>query len=151
MMCEAVWRLGVLVTLSGAACLGVATPAGGSDGDGDTDTDTDVDGDTDTDTDTDTDADTDADSDSDADPIDSDGDGFLDEEEAACGSDAGDPASTCFACGWRDGDPGDLGPVGAEVGDTIENYVMVDQCGDEVPLWTFAGEYHILFVPTWGG
>jgi hypothetical protein len=88
----------------------------------------------------------DGDGDADSDAGDGDGDGFLDVEETECGSDPEDPASTCYRCGWRRGDPGDLVATGAAVGDTIDNATLVDQCGDEVPLWDFAGEYHVLFL-----
>ncbi len=91
--------------------------------------------------------DADADSDSDSDPdADTDADGFSDKEESDCGSDPADAESICYACGWRRGDPGDLVATGAAEGDTIENVHMIDQCGEEVPLWDFAGEYHILFL-----
>ena len=133
----------LMILACGAGCLGTGPPSGG-------DSAADADADSDTDADSDADADSDSDSDSDG-PVDGDGDGFLDEEETACGSDPDDPGSTCFACGWRDGDPGDLGPVGNREGDTIDNILLVDQCEDEVPLWTFAGEHHILFMPSWGG
>jgi len=79
-------------------------------------------------------------------PADADGDGFTGEEEAACGSDPDDVASTCYACGWQRHDPGDLVSSGAAPGDTIANMTLVDRCGEEVPLWDFAGEYHVLFL-----
>jgi hypothetical protein len=77
---------------------------------------------------------------------DSDADGFDDGEEQACGSDPLDVADVCYACGWHQDDPGDLVATGNRVGDTADNLVLVDQCGDEVKLWDFAQEYHILFL-----
>ena len=77
---------------------------------------------------------------------DSDGDGWSDAEENDCSSDPLDEASSCYACGWRRGDPGTLSSDGADYGDTIANITLYDQCGDEVPLWDFAGDWHIVFA-----
>ena len=82
----------------------------------------------------------------DPDVADSDGDGVSDGDEAACVSDPLDASEQCYACGWPHRDPGDLGTPGAEVGDTIANLAITDQCGEEVKLWDFAEEYHILFM-----
>jgi len=79
---------------------------------------------------------------------DSDGDGFSDSEELDCVSDPTDSSEQCYACGWEHSDPGTLTATGAEIGDTIENILLVDSCSEEVPLWDFAGEYHILFLTT---
>ena len=77
---------------------------------------------------------------------DSDGDGVTDLGEVGCVSDPTDPESICYDCGWAHNDPGGLGPVGDAEGDTIEDIDLVDQCGETVPLWDFAKEYHILFM-----
>jgi hypothetical protein len=133
-----------------AGCLTAGSSGGGGGGDADADADTDADADADTDADADSDTDSGTGSDTGSgtgeDPVDSDGDGFLDDEETDCGSDPADVASTCYACGWRRGDPGDLVSTGNQEGDTVANVTMIDQCGEEVPLWDFAGEYHILFM-----
>jgi hypothetical protein len=78
--------------------------------------------------------------------VDTDGDGFSDCDEIACGSDPYDPTSTCYACGWPKGDSSSLTATGAKVGDTIANLDLIDQCKEHVPLWNFAGKYHILFM-----
>jgi len=36
--------------------------------------------------------------------------------------------------------------TGAGEGDVMVNLAMIDQCGEEVTLWDFAQEYHILFI-----
>lgn len=77
---------------------------------------------------------------------DSDADGTTDGAEVTCGSDPLDQAEVCYTCGWKHGDPGDLGAVGPEVGDTIENLALFDQCEEAVDLWDLAEEYHILFI-----
>lgn len=82
------------------------------------------------------------------DGTDDDGDGFTNVEEAACGADPADPSHTCYACGWSRGDPGDLVATGGQVGDTVENLVLVDACSEEVPLWDLAGPYRILWMTT---
>ena len=79
-------------------------------------------------------------------PPDGDADGFTDDEEAACGSDPVDVASTCYACGWTRGVRAAVADVGDSIGDTIANLALVDQCGEDVPLWDMAGMYHILFL-----
>lgn len=77
---------------------------------------------------------------------DSDGDGFTDAEEVDCISDPLNVDEACYACGWGHNDPGDLASEGAGIGDVIANLTMVDQCGEDVELWDFYGEYHILFM-----
>ncbi len=77
---------------------------------------------------------------------DSDDDGVDDGEEVDCVSDPLDPEEVCFKCGWEHNDPGDLETTGKKVGDVIANIDFVDQCGEEVALWDFAQEYHILFM-----
>ena len=81
---------------------------------------------------------------------DSDGDGEADGAEMDCGSDPLDPTQVCYLCGWRRGDSSDLVATGSEAGDTISNLVFIDQCAEEVALWDFAEEYHILWMTaTW--
>ncbi|GMU79096.1 MAG: hypothetical protein AMXMBFR46_18890 [Acidimicrobiia bacterium] len=77
---------------------------------------------------------------------DSDGDGDDDCKELACKSDPLDPTKRCYGCGWAHGDPGNLVSAGAAEGDVIQNLPLVDQCGDTVPIWDFAGDYHLLFM-----
>ena len=77
---------------------------------------------------------------------DSDGDGESDGDEVACGSNGLDPDEQCFACGWMRNDPGDLVSTGTDEGDVIANIVLIDQCEEEVSLWDFAQEYHILWM-----
>lgn len=52
----------------------------------------------------------------------------------------------CTTCGWDCADPGDLESLGSDEGDVIANLGMVDQCGEEVSLWDFAQEWHILWM-----
>lgn len=88
----------------------------------------------------------------DASLADTDGDGLSDGDEVDCVSDPTDGDEVCYACGWPHGDPGDLVSEGAEVGDTLANFELVDQCGETVPTWDLAGSYHILFMTaTWCG
>lgn len=60
-------------------------------------------------------------------------------------SDLLDVGERCYACGWEHNDPGDLEWTGNEEGDTIANMKLVDACDEDVELWDFAGQYHILF------
>jgi len=81
---------------------------------------------------------------------DSDGDGTSDPEEVACVSDPTDGTETCYACGWPHNDPGDIVSEGNDEGDFIDNVVLEDTCEEEVDLWDFYGEYHILLgTATW--
>jgi hypothetical protein len=80
------------------------------------------------------------------DTADTDGDGLTDAEELDCVSDPLDADEQCYACGWRHDDPGDLSPSGAGIGDTIDNLVLVDQCGEPVELHDFAGSYTLAFM-----
>lgn len=82
----------------------------------------------------------------DADDADSDGDGISDGDEVDCVSDPLDAAEPCYACGWQHNDPGDIQSSGAALGDTIENLAFVDQCGDDVDLYDFAGSYTLAFM-----
>jgi hypothetical protein len=82
----------------------------------------------------------------DPDSPDSDGDGYDDRVELDCVSDGLDPNEVCYECGWPHGDPGTLVATGDDVGDVPENLGFVDQCGEDVALWDFHGEYHILFM-----
>jgi len=77
---------------------------------------------------------------------DSDGDSTDDGAELDCGADPLDGDEACYLCGWNRNDPGTLTATGNQRGDTIENVTMVDQCLEPVPLWDFAGEYHILWM-----
>ena len=77
---------------------------------------------------------------------DSDADGTDDCSEIDCGSNPIDAAQACYACGWKRNDPKNLVSTGAAEGDVIENLRLVDQCGEEIALWDFAQEYHILFM-----
>ena len=77
---------------------------------------------------------------------DTDGDGLSDAEEVDCISDPTDPDERCYACGWPHNDPGDLTDVGTEVGSTIDNIELIDQCGERVQLWDLSGEWHLLFM-----
>jgi hypothetical protein len=77
---------------------------------------------------------------------DTDGDGLDDCVERDCGSDALDPNDKCYACGWKQSDPGDLVSDGNKVGNTIANLNLIDQCGENLKLWDLAGSYHILFM-----
>lgn len=76
---------------------------------------------------------------------DSDGDGMSDGDEFDCESDPLDELDVCYGCGWSKNDPGSLESSGDQVGDVIDNIVMVDQCGDDVSMWDFYGEYHIIY------
>ncbi len=77
---------------------------------------------------------------------DSDGDGLTDLDELDCVSDPLDAGEQCYACGWPHGDPGNLNSRGNDIGDTIADVDLVDQCGEQVPLWDFTGKYYILFL-----
>lgn len=83
------------------------------------------------------------------DVADSDGDGLTDSEEIDCVSDPLDSEELCYACGWPHGDPDTLSATGNEEGDTIANLGLIDQCGEDVSLWDFAGSYRILFMTTY--
>ncbi len=81
---------------------------------------------------------------------DSDGDGHDDGQELDCVSDPLDSEERCLACGWGHNDPGDLVSTGNEDGQVIENIPFIDQCEEEVSLWDFAGQYHVLWMTaTW--
>jgi hypothetical protein len=82
----------------------------------------------------------------DPDLTDSDGDGDSDSDELDCGSDPLDEGDTCYACGWERRDPGNLESTGNAEGDVIANLQFIDQCEEEVALWEFAEEYHILWM-----
>lgn len=77
---------------------------------------------------------------------DSDGDGLSDLAEFDCTSDPLDANDACYQCGWSKNDPGNLTSTGNSFGDVIDNIAMVDQCGEEVSVWDFHGEYHILYM-----
>ncbi|MFT4976528.1 MAG: hypothetical protein ACI8S6_002433 [Myxococcota bacterium] len=82
----------------------------------------------------------------DPDAADSDGDGDSDADELDCVSDPLDASEVCYACGWAHNDPGTLSSDGAGIGDTVTNIPLIDQCGEDVPLWDFAGGYRMLFI-----
>ena len=77
---------------------------------------------------------------------DSDGDGLTDAQEVDCVSNPLDADEQCYACGWEHNDPGTLTSDGSDFGDTMENAQLIDQCGEMVDLWDFAGEYHIMYL-----
>ena len=77
---------------------------------------------------------------------DSDGDGYTDAEEIDCVSDPLDVDEKCYACGWEHNDPGDLSSTGTGLGDVMDNFALVDQCGEVVDMWDFHGEYHVLYM-----
>lgn len=77
---------------------------------------------------------------------DSDDDGYADNEELDCVSDPLDEDEVCYACGWEHNDPGTYESEGNEVGDTAENAVIVDQCGDNVDLWDLTGKYYLIYL-----
>ena len=77
---------------------------------------------------------------------DSDGDGVSDLAETDCDSDPLDGENACGACDWGNNDPGTLTATGSDLGDTIANIELVDQCGAVNNLWDFYGEYHVLYM-----
>ena len=79
---------------------------------------------------------------------DTDGDGVLDGDEADCVSDPLDADEQCYACGWAHHDPGTLEATGSDIGDVIENLVLVDQCGEQMDLWDRHGQWTVLFMTT---
>ena len=81
---------------------------------------------------------------------DTDGDGLTDLEEVDCGTSALDADDTCYACGWGKNDPGNIQATGAGVDDIMENVTLVDQCGDRVNMYDFAGAYHVMYMTTAG-
>jgi hypothetical protein len=83
-----------------------------------------------------------------SDPLlaDTDGDGHDDCKERDCGSNATDAMQKCYACGWVRNDPGTIVGTGTAIGDTMPNFSLVDQCGEMVSMYDFAGEYHILYM-----
>jgi len=81
---------------------------------------------------------------------DTDGDGLTDSEELDCGTSALDADDTCYTCGWGKNDPGNIQATGAEVNDVMENVALIDQCGDRVNMYDFAGAYHVMYMTTAG-
>lgn len=81
---------------------------------------------------------------------DTDGDGLTDLEEVDCGTSALDADDTCYACGWGKNNPGNIQATGAGVDDIMENVTLVDQCGDRVNMYDFAGAYHVMYMTTAG-
>ncbi len=132
------YRLGMVLALTLAACNGEdAEDSGSNSNTGCSEEDADNDG---------LDGCTEEELGTDPDQADSDGDGFDDGEEIDCVSDPLDGDEACYACGWEHNDPGDLVSTGAAEGDVIANLELIDQCEEEIQLWDFAGEYHILFI-----
>jgi len=83
---------------------------------------------------------------------DTDGDGDADGIELGCVSDPLDSEQACYVCGWPHHDEIVSDQIGPEIGDTLRNIVMPDQCGERVSLHDFAGAYRILFMTTqWCG
>ena len=76
---------------------------------------------------------------------DNDGDGYTLAQEQDCGTDPENGDVGCFDCGhpW---DSTDQGPSGNDVGDIVENFLLRDTCGDDVELWNFAGDFHVLYL-----
>jgi hypothetical protein len=78
--------------------------------------------------------------------VDGDGDGSSDCDEIACGSNPSDAEQRCYACGWKRNDPDNLVSDGAEIGDVVSNITLTDQCGEQVSLWDFHGQYIIMYM-----
>ncbi|MED5373774.1 MAG: redoxin domain-containing protein [Myxococcota bacterium] len=77
---------------------------------------------------------------------DSDLDGFSDGEELDCGGDPLDASVTCYACGWSRADSSALSATGADIGDTVADIGLVDQCGEQTSLYDFSGQWRIVFA-----
>jgi len=72
-------------------------------------------------------------------------------KEAECTSGVFDENGDCkeieyYECGWVKNEAEQLTGIGSQVGNTIANLTMIDQCSEEIPLWTLSSEYHILFM-----
>ena len=78
--------------------------------------------------------------------VDGDGDGVSDCDEVACGSDPTNSQEKCYACGWKRNDPHNLVSEGAGIGDVVANITLRDQCGEDVSLWDFHGQYFIMYM-----
>ena len=78
--------------------------------------------------------------------VDGDGDGASDCDEIACGSNPADGKETCYACGWKRNDPKNLVSDGAGIGNIVDNITLPDQCGEQVSLWDFHGQYFIMYM-----
>ena len=78
--------------------------------------------------------------------VDGDGDGASDCDEVACGSDPKSAQEKCYACGWKRNDPKNLVSDGAGIGNVVNNIELPDQCGDQVSLWDFHGQYFIMYM-----
>ena len=78
--------------------------------------------------------------------VDGDGDGVSDCDEVTCGSDPVDAKEKCYACGWKLNDPKNLVSDGAGIGDVVDNIWLPDQCGEQVSLWDFHGQYFIMYM-----
>jgi len=78
--------------------------------------------------------------------VDTDGDGFSDCDEIACVSDPLNGAEKCYACGWAHNDPGDIVTTGSNFGDVIADFELIDQCGEAVSIYDFAGSYQVVHL-----
>ena len=82
--------------------------------------------------------------------VDSDNDGTSDCDEIDCVSNPIDGNEVCYACGWKHNDPGDIVSTGSTVGSVMANFSLIDQCGDLVDAYDFAGAYRIFHsLPAW--
>jgi hypothetical protein len=78
--------------------------------------------------------------------VDGDGDGVSDCDEVACGANPASANEQCYSCGWKRNDPGNLVSDGAGIGNVVQNITLPDQCGEEVDLWDFHGQYFIMYL-----
>lgn len=78
--------------------------------------------------------------------VDSDGDGTSDCDELDCVSNPSDGNETCYACGWKHNDPGNIQSNGSSLGSVMKDLVLTDQCGEQVSVHDFTGGYHILYM-----
>jgi hypothetical protein len=78
---------------------------------------------------------------SDPENSDTDGDGYTDGEEVDAYTDPLDDSCYPYTGGWPRGPwPADLQSTGTSVGDIAENFVLTDQFGENVKLWSFYGQ-----------
>lgn len=73
--------------------------------------------------------------------LDTDGDGWEDGEEVYGFADPNDEDDHPYTGGWPRGPiPADLESTGVAVGDIAEDFLLPDQFGDQVKLWSFYGQ-----------
>lgn len=73
--------------------------------------------------------------------LDTDGDGWTDGEEVFGYADPGDQDDHPYIGEWPRGPwPQDLESTGNSVGDIAEDFVLQDQFGENVKLWSFYGQ-----------